>query len=83
VGVGTLHVDAVMGLSIEVIPTILARFLYGNVCSINSAVDSRKACLPLPLSFPRGFVVTNQNSTLIPYDGVPCVAMDLGFHYAA
>ena len=44
-----MHIDAVVRLAIEVISTMLARFLYGKMCPIDSAVDARKAGLLLPL----------------------------------
>ena len=44
-----MHIDAVVRLVVEVISTILARFLYGKVCPVDSAVDARKAGLLLPL----------------------------------
>jgi len=40
-----LHIDAIIGLAVEVISTILARFLDSKMCSVDSTVDAREASL--------------------------------------
>ena len=44
-----MHIDTIMGLTVEVISTMLVRFLDSKMCSVDSTVDAREASLLLSL----------------------------------